>query len=179
MNPKRQKSPYQNPWPWWSQLVLILWRSSWIIFCSWTPKFFNPWRLLILKIFGAKISGTPFVHASVRVAIPWHIKLFHRACLGEKVNAYSLGKIEVHEGATISQEVYLCTGTHDFDSNNLQLITKPIIVESKVFIGVRTLVLPGVTIMKGAVIGAQSVVTKDIPSKEVHAGSPARKIRKR
>ena len=91
------------------------------------------------------------------------------------MNAYSLGEIEIHEGATVAQEVYLCTGTHDFDSANLQLVTKPIIIEKNVFIGARTMVLPGVTISEGAIIGAQSVVTNDIPPNEVFAGNPAKK----
>ena len=38
----------------------------------------------------------------------------HRACLGERSVAYSLGTIEIMEGATVAQEAYLCTGTHDF-----------------------------------------------------------------
>ena len=79
---------------------------------------------MTLKIFGARITGTPFVHSSVRIAIPWHLTLHHRACLGEKVHAYSLGKIEIKESATVAQEAYLCTGTHDFHSPTMQLITK-------------------------------------------------------
>ena len=99
--------------------------------------------------------------------------------MGSRVNAYSLGFIEIHQGATVAQEVYLCSGTHDFDSANFQLVTKPIVIEKDVFVGVRTMVLPGVTIKKGAVVGAQSVVTKDIPPNVVFGGNPAKKIRNR
>ena len=52
----------------------------------------------------------------------------HRACLGEYANAYSLGKIEVGEHATVAQETYLCTGTHDFEDPSMQLITEKIII---------------------------------------------------
>ena len=142
---------------------------------SWT-LFLNPLRLMILKIFRARITGTPFVHSSVRIAIPWHLTLHHRACLGEKVHAYSLGKIEIKESATVAQEAYLCTGTHDFDSPNMQLITQKIIVEKKSFIGARAMVLPGVEIGENAIIGAQSVVTRDVPADVIFAGNPARKI---
>ena len=99
--------------------------------------------------------------------------------MGSRVNAYSLGLIEIHQGATVAQEVYLCSGTHDFDNPNFQLVTKPIVIEEDVFIGVRTMVLPGVTVRKGAIVGAQSVVTKDIPPNVVFAGNPAKKIRNR
>jgi putative colanic acid biosynthesis acetyltransferase WcaF len=131
---------------------------------------------MILRLFGSKISGTPFVHSNARIEIPWHLTMKDRACLGKHANAYSLGKIELQEGSTISQEVYLCTGSHDFKSPSFQLITNKITVEKNVFIGVRSLVLPGVTIGQGAVIGAMSVVSKDIPKNKIFAGNPAKAI---
>lgn len=174
MRPQKQNNPYQSPWPWWVQVVLILWRSSWLLFCRWTPKFLNFWRLTILKFFGAQISGTPFVHSSARITIPWHLNIGHRACIGEFANIYSLGPIEIHEGATIAQETYLCTATHDFKDPNFQLLTSKIIVQKDAFIGVRALVMPGITIGEGAIVGAMSVVTKNIPSNETFAGIPAK-----
>jgi putative colanic acid biosynthesis acetyltransferase WcaF len=177
--PKPQKHPYQNPWSWWSQIILLFWRITWLLSCSWTPKVFNLWRLFILRIFGAKISGTPFVHSSVNIQIPWHLSLKHRACLGEKVNAYSLGLIEVQEGATIAQEVYLCTGSHDFSAPSMQLVTKKITILKNAFIGVRAMILPGVTIGENAIIGAQAVVTKSICSNQIFAGNPAKCIGER
>ena len=100
----------------------------------------------------------------------------HRACLGERANAYSLGKIKIHEGATIAQEVYLCTGTHDFENPTMQLITEKIIIRKNSSIGARAMVLPGVEVGENAIIGAQSVVTKDVPANFIFAGNPARKI---
>lgn len=158
------------------QIILMVWRITWFLFCSWTPKFINPWRIIILKLFGAKVSGIPFVHSTVQITIPWHLKLSHRACLGEKVCAYTLGEIEIGESATVAQEVYLCTGTHDFNIQSMQLITKKITIQNNSFIGVRTMVLPGVTIGKNAVIGAQSLVSKNIPNGEIWAGNPAKMI---
>ena len=101
----------------------------------------------------------------------------HRSCLGERANAYSLGKIEVGEYATIAQEAYLCTGTHDFKDPNMQLITEKIIIGKNSFIGARAMELPGVEIGENAIIGAQSVVTKNVPANDISAGNPARKIR--
>ena len=139
----------------------------------------NPWRLVVLKSFGAKISGIPFVHSSARIQIPWNLILHHRACLGEGATAYSLGEIEIQEGGTVAQEAYLCSGTHDFERASLQLITKRILIEGNVFIGARAMILPGVTIGKNAVIGAMTVVAKDIEANEIIAGNPSRKIRER
>ena len=176
MNPKTQNSPYQNPWPLWVYLVLALWKVTWLFLCSWTPKFFNPLRLLTLRAFGATISGTPFVHSKARIEVPWHLIMHHRACLGESSVAYSLGKIEIMKGATVAQEAYLCTGTHDFNAPSFQLITNKIIIEENAFIGVRAMIMPGITIGKNAIVGAQSVVTKNVNPDQIGAGNPFREI---
>ena len=100
----------------------------------------------------------------------------HRACLGERTNAYSLGRIGILEGATVAQEVYLCTGSHDFSDPALQLIVNKITIEPHAFIGVRAMIMPGVKVGKNSVVGAMSVVTKNVPSDQVFTGNPARKI---
>jgi putative colanic acid biosynthesis acetyltransferase WcaF len=133
----------------------------------------------VLKIFGANLSGMPFIHSTARIQIPWNLTMKNRACLGERANAYSLGKIDIQEGATIAQEAYICTGTHDFNDPSLQLITKPITVEKNAFIGARAMILPGVCIGEWVIIGAMSVVSKDVPDYQIIAGNPAKKIGER
>ncbi len=135
--------------------------------------------MLILKLFGAKLSGLPFVDSSARIQIPWNLTMDHRACLGERANAYSLGRIEILEGATVAQEAYLCTGTHEFSNPALQLIVKKITIEAHAFIGARAMIMPGVKVGKNSVVGAMSVVTNDVSPDQVVAGNPARKIRER
>jgi len=54
---------------------------------------------------------------------------------------------------------------------------RPIVVQDCVWIGANTIILPGVTIGKGSVIGAGSIITKDIPPMVVAAGNPARVIK--
>ena len=133
----------------------------------------------MLKIFGANLSGMPFIHSTAMIQIPWNLNMKHRACLGENANAYSLGKIKILERATIAQEAYLCTGTHDFNDPSLQLITKPITVGKNAFIGARAMILPGVCIGDRAIVGAMSVVSKDVPDHQIVAGNPAKKIGER
>ena len=133
----------------------------------------------MLKVFGANLSGMPFIHSTVRIQIPWNLTMKHRACLGEGANAYSLGKIKIMEGATVAQEAYLCTGTHDFNDPSLQLITKPITIGKNSFIGARAMILPGTCIGERVIVGAMSVVPKDVLDHQVVAGNPAKKIGER
>ena len=174
-----QRSAFDSPWPN-SQLFLrMLWECCWFVFCAWTPKPLNPWRLFWLRVFDAKIDGKPFVHQRARIAIPWNLTLHDRACLGDRANAYSLGEIEIGARATVAQEAYLSAGSHDFDRPELPLVTAKIVVGEDAFIGARAFVLPGVTIGARAVIGACSVVTKDVPENVVAAGNPCQVLRER
>ena len=171
-----QTDAYVSPWSFRHRLALLAWDYVWIFACRWTPKPFNPWRLFVLRCFGAEIHGTPFVHQRARIAQPQNLVLHHRACLGDRAAAYSLGRIVLHEGATISQEAYLCTGTHDFAAPHLPLQTAAIVVERGAFVGARAFVLPGVILGAGCIVGAMAVVTRDVGRGEIVAGNPARPL---
>lgn len=158
---------------------MLLWEVCWALLCVWTPKPLNAWRLFWLRIFGATIFGTPFVHQRARIQIPWHLTLHDCACLGDRTNVYSLGRIEIEEGAVVAQEAYLCTGTHEFDQPGLPLLTGEIRVGRGAFVGARAMVLPGVTIGAHAIIGACAVVTRDVEPWTVNAGNPCRLLRRR
>ncbi len=170
----KQDSPYDSPWSFRCKVKKLLWEYVWALCCVWTPKPFNRWRLFWLGIFGARIRGRPFVHQRARIAAPWNLVLHHRACLGDRANAYCLAEIEIHEGATIAQECYLCTGTHDFADAALPLQTARIVIGQNAFVGARAFVMPGVTIGEGAVVGACSVVTKDVQPRTTVKGNPAK-----
>ena len=102
--------------------------------------------------------------------------MYHRACLGDGATAYTLAETTIEEGATVAQEAYLCTGTHDFASAALPLQTTPIVIGRDAFIGARAFVLPGVTIGARAIVGACAVVTKNVAAGVIVAGNPAKQI---
>jgi putative colanic acid biosynthesis acetyltransferase WcaF len=172
-----QGTRFGSPWTPAMKLRMVIWEYCWTLFCSWTPKPFNRWRLFWLRFFGAKILGYPFVHQRARIQVPWNLILHDRASLGDRTNAYTLGEIEIHEAATIGQEAYLCTGTHKFDDPNFSLQTAKITIGTKAFIGARAFVMPGITIGDGAIVGACSVVTKDVPAGSTVAGNPAKPLK--
>lgn len=157
---------------------MLAWGFVWTVFCAWTPKPFNRWRLIWLRLFGMKIYGTPFVHQAARIQIPWNLTMHDRACLGDGAFAYSLGEIEIFEDATVAQQAYLCTGTHKFNEPSRPLQTGKITVGRSAFIGARAFVMPGVTIGEGAIVGACSLITRHVDPHTTVAGNPAHLIRK-
>jgi putative colanic acid biosynthesis acetyltransferase WcaF len=169
-----QADAYASPWTLRRRCERLAWEWTWTLACRWTPKPFNRWRLVVLRLFGAEIHGTPFVHARARVTQPRNLVLHHRACLGDGAHAYALDRIVLHAGATIAQEAYLCTGTHDFASPLLSLQTAPIEVGPDAFVGARAFVLPGLTLGAGCVVGAMSLVARDVAPHAIVAGNPAR-----
>ncbi len=177
VNPEQPQ--YGSPWSRHERFWRVLWEFCWFAFCLWTPKPANEWRLFWLRVFGATIHGQPFVHQRARIEIPWNLTLHDRACLGDRTNAYSLGEIEIGARATIAQEVYLSTGSHDFTSSNIPLVTAKITVGEDAFVGARAFVMPGISIGARSVVGACSVVTKDLPPDVFAAGNPCKVLRPR
>lgn len=175
----KQASRYRSPWDLRTRILRFLWNISWAAMCSWTPKPFNRWRLLLLRLFGAVINGTPFVHQHARIEVPWNIILHDGVVIGDRTALYSLGPIEIKARATVAQEAYLCTATHDFSDPNLSLITAAITVEEDAFISARAFIMPGIIVGKMAIVGACAVVTKNVPGKMVCAGNPCRPIKPR
>ena len=174
-----QVSRFQSPWSLKERLRRQLWEFCWAVFCRWTPKPANAWRLFWLRLFNAKIDGKPFVHQHARIAVPWRLSVHEDACIGDGANIYSLGEIEIGARAVVAQETYLSTGTHDFSHPALPLAVAKIMIGEDSFLGARVFVLPGVTIGARAIIGACSVVTQDVPDDVVAAGNPCRVIRQR
>lgn len=176
---KTQTSRGATAWSVRESIVINIWNIVWTIFLKWTPKKMNWCRLLCLKLFGAKIHGRPFVFSSAKIFAPFNLEIYDHACIGPMVNIYNLGMVILGENSIISQETMLCGGTHDLTLHHLPLMVGDIEIGKDVFIGVKAVVLPGLTIKDGSVIGAASVVTKDVSEWTIVAGNPAREIGKR
>jgi len=170
---RRQTPGRSTPWSLGQRVKAFLWAAAWPALCGWTPKPLNPWRLFVLRLFGATIHGTPFVHQRARIQLPWNIELHDLACVGDRANLYSLDRITLHRGALVAQESYLCTGTHDWQDPEWPLLTAPIVVGERAVLGARTFVMPGVTIGDRAITGAMSVVTRSVAPGMTVRGNPA------
>ena len=92
---------------------------------------------------------------------------------------FGRGGITIGNGVFIGPKCNLITINHDPNPDNRSATYgRPIVIEDKVWIGINSTILPGVRIGYGAIVGAQSVVTHDVPPMTIVAGNPARVIKK-
>lgn len=87
------------------------------------------------------------------------------------------GGIIIGDDTQIAANVQLISNNHDLD-HRMVITCKPVTIGRNVWIGAGATILPGVSIGDNSVVGAGSVVTKDVPSDTIVAGNPARFIRK-
>jgi putative colanic acid biosynthesis acetyltransferase WcaF len=141
-----------------------------------SPQALYVWRNWLLRCFGAKIGRRTIIRPSVTVTYPWRLTVGEHCQIGDDVVLYSLGQIDIGDCVVISQRSYLCTGAHDHLRPAFDLLTKPITIESEVWLATDVFVGPGVRIGKGAVVGARSTVLKSVPPATISVGSPARVV---
>lgn len=172
---------YKNRHSLGSKLARVMWKVVWLVLFHPTPRgnLFRPWRIALLKLFGARVKWSSNVLPSCRVWQPWKLTMGAYACLSEDVDCYTVDEISIDDQATVSQGVKLCTAGHDITSKTMELTYKPIVIGANAWVAGWSIVLPGVTIGEGAVVGAGSVVTKDVKAWTVVAGNPARSIKER
>ncbi len=157
-----------------SAFVVQLWWIVQALLVHPSPQVFYGWRRAILRLFGAHLGANVLIRPSVRVTYPWKVEIGDHAWIGDGVELYSLGPIRIGRNAVVSQGSYLCGGTHDHRDPLFPIVGSPIVVEDEAWVAARTFVGPGVTIGRGAVVGACSVVLSDVPPGMVAAGHPAR-----
>lgn len=153
-----------------------------LLFRPFITPIFRKWRIALLRGFGARIEWDANVYASVKIWAPWMLKMGHRACLGPEVICYNQDWVVLEDDAIVSQYSYLCTAGHDVNMMNTadqSLITAPILLRSKAWVGSRVFVGMGVEIGEGAVVGATASVYKSVESWDVVGGNPAKVIKKR
>ena len=174
-----QESAYKSPWKMRYRVGNVIFAVVWAVFCRFSPKPLNPLRLMVLRLFGTKISGRPFVAPSCRIRMPWNLELEDRVALAYDSEIYNLGKVTIRARATVAQQAYICAGGHDITRESLPLQLGPIEIGADAFIFARAFIAPGVNIGEGAVIGGGSVVVKDMPPWMICAGNPCRPIKPR
>ena len=162
-----------------SSFIVQLWWFIDFFFFKLSPQIMYGWRRFLLRLFGAKIGKNVIIRPSVTITYPWKVKIGDYSWIGDNVELYSLGEIEIGSHVVISQKSYLCTASHKYDQKDFSIYSQKIIIEDECWLATDVYVAPGVTIGKGTVVGARSSVFKNLPVGKVCVGSPAKVIKDR
>ncbi|WP_314917290.1 putative colanic acid biosynthesis acetyltransferase [Pseudomonas helleri] len=162
-----------------SAFICQLWWLTQACLFSTSPQFMYSWRNFLLRLFGAKIGEKVIIRPSARITYPWKLTIGDNSWVGDHVDLYTLGEINIGKNSVISQRSYLCTGSHDFTEASFPIYAKPIIIHDGVWLATDVFVAPGVTIHKNSVIGARSSVFTNLPEGFVYIGTPAKPIKPR
>jgi putative colanic acid biosynthesis acetyltransferase WcaF len=171
-------SGFRNPHSRNNRVGRMLWQLTCALLFRPTPYFMGRWRNGVLRRFGATVSNGR-IESSVRIWAPWLLVAGDDVYVDVNVNLYNTFGIHIGSRVVISQGAFLCTATHDYTDSRYALIGGPITIEDDCWIAAEAFIAPGVTIGRGAVVGARAVVVKDVPPWTVVAGNPARAIKER
>jgi putative colanic acid biosynthesis acetyltransferase WcaF len=159
--------------------VVQLWWLVQDTLFRYSPQFLYGWRNGLLRLFGAEIGRGVLVRPTARVTYPWKLSIGDNSWIGDFAELYTLDRITVGRNAVVSQHAYVCTGSHDIGSPGFDLVLKPIAIEDEAWVAAGVFVFPGVTVGRGSVVGARSILRADTEPYGVYAGAPAVKVGER
>lgn len=145
----------------------FMWQALWfatqsLLFGAW----WFPLRLRprLLRLFGAQVGRGVRIRHHVRVLWPWKLAIGDDSWIGEGVWLLNLESIAIGSDVCISQEAFLCTGSHVHADETFEFDNRPITVSNSAWIAAQALVLRGVRVGEGALVGARAVVAREVPA---------------
>lgn len=147
----------------------------WVV--GFTPSHY--FRRFFYRLSGMKIGKGSTIHMAASIYNASGISIGEDTIIGEWAVLDGREKLKIGNHVDIATGVMIYNAEHDINDESFKAINAPVTIEDYVFIGPRAIILPGVTIKKGAVVGAGAVVTKDVGEFTVVGGVPARPIGER
>ena len=159
--------------------VQILWfcLGSPLLSARWLPG--SAWRVILLRIFGARIGVGCRIKPGLRVKFPWRLVVGQACWLAEDAWIDNLAPITLGDRVCLSQSAYLCTGNHDFNSPSFELRLGPITIGSDAWIAACAVLAPGTHVGPGAVVSLGAVVSGSVPAGAIVRGNPSVVVGKR
>lgn len=174
------KSKFDNSWykpgPLWKRTLwyyfnIIIMKNSFMPFYS--------IKNLTLKLFGAKIGRNCKIKPCVNIKYPWFLHIGKDVTIGENVWIDNLAKVSIGDSVTISQGALLLTGNHNYNSIKFDLMVEEISIEAGAWICAKSIVGPGVTIGRNAVLGVGSIATNDLEPNYIYSSIQLEKVKQR
>lgn len=173
---------YRTP-PYWHPGAPLLVQTIWfcigapLLSARWLPG--SLWRVLLLRLFGARIGPGCRLKPGLRVKFPWRLQVGNACWLAEDAWLDNLAPIIIGDRVCISQAAYLCTGNHDFRSPGFELRLGSICVDNDSWIAARAVLAPGTHVGASAVVALGSVVSGKVSEGSIMLGNPAQLVGER
>lgn len=129
--------------------------------------------VFLLRCFGASIGRHVVIKPNVRIKFPWRLVMGDHVWIGQGTWIDNLAEVTLGSHVCLSQNVYLCTGSHDHRQPSFDLITKPIAVADGGWICAGSILLPGTVVGQEGVVSAGSVARGEIAQRAIVKGNPA------
>jgi len=137
-----------------------------------TDEYFS----LMKELFYNQIGENSVVNNQLTVVVPKNVTIGSGVTVMNGALMMAAGGITIEDNVMIAANVQLISNNHD--PYDRQILTcKPVLIKYGAWVGAGATILPGVTVGKYAIIGANSVVNKDIPDYAVAVGSPAKFVK--
>lgn len=136
-------------------------------------------RRFFYRAGGMKIGSGSTIHMGAVFYDSRNIRIGEDSIIGENAVLDGRAKLLIGDHVDIASEVMVYNSEHALNDPQFGPIEKDVVIEDYVFVGPRAIILPGVSIKKGAVVAAGAVVTKDVEENSIVGGVPAKEISKR
>lgn len=144
---------------------------------SQTMPYTDDYNSLVNELFCGNIGKDSRVMPGINVVRGNSVKIGDNVVVMYNCLMMAAGGITIEDGVRVAANVQLISNNHDFNDLDI-LVCKPVVLKRRCWIGAGASILPGVTVGEGAIVGAGSVVTKDVEPGTIVAGNPAKFIKK-
>lgn len=141
-----------------------------------TMPYTEEYNQLVRELFKGNIGEGSMVRQGVHIIMGDHVKVGNHVSIMYNFVCMSRGGVVIEDDVSIAANTQILTNNHDEHQHRI-LLCKPVVIKKNAWIGAGVTILPGVTIGENAIVGAASVVTKDVPANTIVVGNPARVLR--
>ncbi|MDR4317680.1 maltose O-acetyltransferase [Niallia circulans] len=140
---------------------------------------FHSLRIFLYRLLKINIGKDTTILRPVFFYNPFKITIGRNCAINDHVVLDGRGTLKIGNNVNISPYVKIYTAEHDVNSSNFKYIEGKVVIDDYAWVSTNAMVMPGVTIGKGAIIAAGAVVTRNVEPYAIVGGVPAKKIGER
>ena len=118
-------------------------------------------RILLLKLFGATIGKKVIIHPYTNIKYPWQLEIGDYSWIGARVWIDNIANVKIGKNCCISQDVYFCTGNHNFKKEEFDLMSEDITINDNCWVGAKSVLCPGVNLKENSIIKVNTTLKKN------------------